>query len=154
LPCGTCALWLLVLKTIVSLKTALEQNLLLASLLTGDTLLFISNHGCAKTHVPNKVAQSLEYVLDPIHFPARFNAATPRITPETAPVQTHSTGEIHLARTYAVPRYQLRLHRPAPHRRQLLRRKARLLTILFGGRQTCPELLPLGELMLLSEVAR
>ena len=36
-----------------------DENLLLASLLTGDPLLLIGNHGCAKTHVANKVAQSL-----------------------------------------------------------------------------------------------
>ena len=33
--------------------------MLLASLLTGDPLLLIGNHGCAKTHVANKVAQAL-----------------------------------------------------------------------------------------------
>ena len=31
----------------------------MASLLTGDPLLLIGNHGCAKTHVANKVAQAL-----------------------------------------------------------------------------------------------
>ena len=36
-----------------------EENLVLASLLTGDPLLLIGNHGCAKTHVANKVAQAL-----------------------------------------------------------------------------------------------
>ena len=36
-----------------------DENLLLASLLTGDPLLLIGNHGCAKTHVANKVAQAL-----------------------------------------------------------------------------------------------
>ena len=33
-----------------------DENLVLASLLTGDPLLLIGNHGCAKTHVANKVA--------------------------------------------------------------------------------------------------
>ena len=28
-----------------------DENLVLASLLTGDPLLLIGNHGCAKTHV-------------------------------------------------------------------------------------------------------
>ena len=37
-----------------------DENLVLASLLTGDPLLLIGNHGCAKTHVANKVAQALE----------------------------------------------------------------------------------------------
>lgn len=36
-----------------------DENLLLVSLLTGDPLLLIGNHGCAKTHVANKVAQVL-----------------------------------------------------------------------------------------------
>ncbi|GMW03694.1 MAG: hypothetical protein AMXMBFR84_48280 [Candidatus Hydrogenedentota bacterium] len=36
-----------------------DENLLLASLLTGDPLLLIGNHGSAKTHVANKVAQAL-----------------------------------------------------------------------------------------------
>nr|BDD45889.1 hypothetical protein 18 [Candidatus Hydrogenedentota bacterium] len=36
-----------------------DENLLLASLLTGDPLLLIGNHGCAKTHVAGKVAQAL-----------------------------------------------------------------------------------------------
>ena len=36
-----------------------EENLILASLLTGDPLLMIGNHGCAKTHLAYKVAQAL-----------------------------------------------------------------------------------------------
>ncbi len=36
-----------------------DENLILASLLTGDPLLLIGNHGCAKTHAANKVAQAL-----------------------------------------------------------------------------------------------
>jgi len=36
-----------------------DENLVLASLLTGDPLLLIGNHGCAKTHLANKVAQAL-----------------------------------------------------------------------------------------------
>ena len=36
-----------------------DENLVLASLLTGDPLLLIGNHGCAKTHIANKVAQAL-----------------------------------------------------------------------------------------------
>ncbi len=36
-----------------------DENLVLASLLTGDPLLLIGNHGCAKTHVANKVAKAL-----------------------------------------------------------------------------------------------
>ncbi len=36
-----------------------DENLVLASLLTGDPLLLVGNHGCAKTHVANKVAQAL-----------------------------------------------------------------------------------------------
>jgi hypothetical protein len=36
-----------------------DETLLLASLLTGDPLLLIGNHGCAKTHIGNKVAQAL-----------------------------------------------------------------------------------------------
>ena len=36
-----------------------DEHLLLASLLTGDPLLLIGNHGCAKTHLGNKVAQAL-----------------------------------------------------------------------------------------------
>ncbi|HQH53498.1 MAG TPA: AAA family ATPase [Candidatus Hydrogenedentes bacterium] len=36
-----------------------DENLVLSSLLTGDPLLLIGNHGCAKTHVANKVAQAL-----------------------------------------------------------------------------------------------
>ena len=31
-----------------------DENLLLASLLTGDPLLLIGNHGCAKTHTKEK----------------------------------------------------------------------------------------------------
>jgi hypothetical protein len=38
---------------------AQDENLLLASILTGDPLLLIGNHGCAKTHVAHKVAQAL-----------------------------------------------------------------------------------------------
>ena len=37
-----------------------DENLVLASLLTGDPLLLIGNHGAAKTHIANKVAQSLQ----------------------------------------------------------------------------------------------
>ncbi len=37
-----------------------DENLVLASLLTGDPLLLIGNHGCAKTHVANKVAQAVD----------------------------------------------------------------------------------------------
>ena len=37
-----------------------DENLVLASLLTGDPLLLIGNHGAAKTHVANKIAQSLQ----------------------------------------------------------------------------------------------
>lgn len=36
-----------------------DENLVLASLLTGDPLLLIGNSGSAKTHVANKVAQAL-----------------------------------------------------------------------------------------------
>ena len=36
-----------------------DEHLLLASLLTGDPLLLIGNHGCAKTHLGNKIAQAL-----------------------------------------------------------------------------------------------
>jgi len=36
-----------------------DENLVLASLLTGDPLLLIGNHGCAKTHIANKIAQAL-----------------------------------------------------------------------------------------------
>ena len=36
-----------------------DEDLVLASLLTGDPLLLIGNHGCAKTHVATKVAQAL-----------------------------------------------------------------------------------------------
>ena len=36
-----------------------DEALLLASLLTGDPLLLIGNHGCAKTHLGNKIAQAL-----------------------------------------------------------------------------------------------
>ena len=36
-----------------------DENLLMASLLTGDPLLLIGNHGCAKTHLANKVAEAL-----------------------------------------------------------------------------------------------
>jgi len=37
-----------------------DENLVIASLLTGDPLLLIGNHGCAKTHVANKIAQALK----------------------------------------------------------------------------------------------
>lgn len=36
-----------------------DENLLLSSLLTGDPLLLIGNHGCAKTHVVQKLGQAL-----------------------------------------------------------------------------------------------
>ena len=36
-----------------------DENLVLASLLTGDPLLLIGNHGAPRTHVANKVAQAL-----------------------------------------------------------------------------------------------
>ena len=36
-----------------------DENLILSSLLTGDPLLLIGNHGCAKTHVANKIGQAL-----------------------------------------------------------------------------------------------
>ncbi len=36
-----------------------DESLLLASLLTGDPLLLIGDHGCAKTHLGNKIAQAL-----------------------------------------------------------------------------------------------
>ena len=39
-----------------------DENLVMASLLTGDPLLLIGNHGCAKTHVANKVAEALPSV--------------------------------------------------------------------------------------------
>ena len=37
-----------------------DENLLLASLLTGDPLLLIGNHGAAKTHVGHKMAEALD----------------------------------------------------------------------------------------------
>ena len=37
----------------------LEENLALTSLLTGDPLLLIGNHGCAKTHVAYRMAEAL-----------------------------------------------------------------------------------------------
>jgi len=37
-----------------------DENLVMASLLTGDPLLLIGNHGCAKTHIANKVAEALD----------------------------------------------------------------------------------------------
>ncbi|MFC1735527.1 AAA family ATPase [Candidatus Hydrogenedentota bacterium] len=37
-----------------------DENLAMASLLTGDPLLLIGNHGCAKTHAANKIAQALD----------------------------------------------------------------------------------------------
>jgi len=36
-----------------------DENLAMASLLTGDPLLLIGNHGCAKTHVATKLAEAL-----------------------------------------------------------------------------------------------
>jgi len=36
-----------------------DENLILSSLLTGDPLLLIGNHGSAKTHIANKMAQAL-----------------------------------------------------------------------------------------------
>jgi len=36
-----------------------DENLILASLLTGDPILLIGNHGTAKTHVANKFAEAL-----------------------------------------------------------------------------------------------
>lgn len=36
-----------------------DENLVLASILTGDPLLLIGNHGCAKTHIANKIGQAL-----------------------------------------------------------------------------------------------
>lgn len=36
-----------------------DENLVLASLLTGDPLLLIGNHGCAKTHIANKIAEAM-----------------------------------------------------------------------------------------------
>ena len=36
-----------------------DENLVLASLLTGDPLLLIGNHGSAKTLIANKVAEAL-----------------------------------------------------------------------------------------------
>jgi MoxR-like ATPase len=36
-----------------------DENLILSSLLTGDPLLLIGNHGSAKTHIANKIAQAL-----------------------------------------------------------------------------------------------
>jgi len=39
--------------------TDADENQVLASLLTGDPLLLVGNHGCAKMHVANKVAQVL-----------------------------------------------------------------------------------------------
>ena len=52
-----------------------DENLVLASLLIGDPLLLIGNHGCAKTHVANKVAQVIigtityfEYIIRSLTF--------------------------------------------------------------------------------------
>ena len=36
-----------------------DENLVLSSLLTGDPLLLIGNHGCAKTHLANRMAEAL-----------------------------------------------------------------------------------------------
>jgi len=36
-----------------------DEGLVMASLLTGDPLLLIGNHGCAKTHLANRVAEAL-----------------------------------------------------------------------------------------------
>ena len=35
-----------------------EENLLLASLLTGDPLLLVGPHGCAKTYLAQRVARA------------------------------------------------------------------------------------------------
>jgi len=36
-----------------------DEDLVMASLLIGDPLLLVGNHGCAKTHVANRVAEAL-----------------------------------------------------------------------------------------------
>jgi len=36
-----------------------EEILVMGCLLTGDPLLLLGNHGCAKTHVANKAAEAL-----------------------------------------------------------------------------------------------
>jgi len=36
-----------------------DENLAMASLLTGDPLLLIGNHGCAKTHLADRLAHAL-----------------------------------------------------------------------------------------------
>jgi len=36
-----------------------DENLILSSLLTGDPLLLIGNHGCAKTYLANRIAEAL-----------------------------------------------------------------------------------------------
>jgi MoxR-like ATPase len=36
-----------------------DENVVVASLLTGDPLLLIGNHGCAKTHLACRVAEAL-----------------------------------------------------------------------------------------------
>ena len=36
-----------------------DENLVVASLLTGDPLLLVGNHGCAKTHLANRIAEAL-----------------------------------------------------------------------------------------------
>ncbi len=36
-----------------------DENLVLASILTGDPLLLIGNHGCAKTYLANRIAEAL-----------------------------------------------------------------------------------------------
>jgi len=38
-----------------------DENLILTSILTGDPLLIIGNHGSAKTHLANKLAQSFNF---------------------------------------------------------------------------------------------
>ena len=51
-----------------------DEHLVMASLLTGDPLLLIGNHGCAKTHVANKVVAGTtpaRNTLIPIHIQAK-----------------------------------------------------------------------------------
>jgi hypothetical protein len=42
-----------------------DENVVLASVLTGDPLLFIGKHGCAKTHLAAKLTEVLGRLLGP-----------------------------------------------------------------------------------------
>ena len=155
-----------------------DENLVLASLLTGDPLLLIGNHGCAKTHVGNKVAQALGrkfLVYDASK--AMFEAIQGYPNAERLehgvleiPFRTLLAG--HIQTTYGTDFHCIAEHILANRfdkpviltdgfanmtneNREILKESTfRALTVLFGGRIENPEIESFSDVLQLKDIVR